>query len=119
MLHNNLRRKQNRLDLLGLIIVGLLAGAFVTVLCYALFESTRNFVSSGRPTWLSLFFWAIFLCWQLFPIIVAGFGVSFEFHGTLSFPVSFCAFYLLGLTYALTSFIGLPSLLCLIAILLR
>jgi hypothetical protein len=28
MLHNNLRRKQNRLDLLGLIIVGLLAGAF-------------------------------------------------------------------------------------------
>ena len=27
LLHNNLRRKHNRLDLLGLLIIGLLAGA--------------------------------------------------------------------------------------------
>src|SRR5258708_32950300 len=99
MTPHNVRRKQSRLDLLGLIIVGLLAGAFVTVLCYALFESTRNFVSSGRPTWLSLFFWAIFLWWQLFPIIVAGFGVFFEFRGLLRFPLSFGSLYILWLVY--------------------
>jgi hypothetical protein len=109
MLHNNLRRKQNRLDLLGLIIVGLLAGAFVTVLCFALFEGARNFVTSGRPAWLSLFFWAIFLWWQLFPIIVAGFGVSFDFRGLLRFPLSFGAFYMLGLAYGLGDFTGLAA----------
>jgi hypothetical protein len=109
MLHNNLRRKQNRLDLLGLAIVGLLAGAFVTVLCFALFEGARNFVTSGRPAWLSLFFWGIFLWWQLFPIIVAGFGVSFDFRGLLRFPLSFGAFYMLGLAYGLGDFTGLAA----------
>jgi hypothetical protein len=109
MLHNNLRRKQNRLDLLGLIIVGLLAGAFVTVLCFALFEGARNFVTSGRPAWLSLFFWGIFLWWQLFPIIVAGFGVSFDFRGLLRLPLSFGAFYMLGLAYGLGDFTGLAA----------
>ena len=116
MLHNNLRRKQNRLDLLGLIIVGLLAGAFVTVLCFALFEGARNFVTSGRPAWLGLFFWAIFLWWQLFPIIVAGFGVSFDFRGLLRFPISFGAFYMLGLAYGLGDFTGLAALCWTIAI---
>ncbi len=118
MLHNNLRRKQSRLDLLGLIIVGLLAGAFVTVLCFALFEGARNFVSSGRPTWLSLFFWAIFLWWQLFPIIVAGFGASFEFRGLLRFPLSFGAFYILGLAYGLADFTGLAAVCWTISIIL-
>ncbi len=118
MLHNNLRRKQNRLDLLGLIILGLLAGAFVMGLCFALFEGTRNFVSSGRPAWLSLFFWAIFLWWQLFPIMVAGFGVSFEFRGMLRFPLSFGAFYMIGLAYGLADFTGLAAVCWIISIIL-
>ncbi len=118
MLHNNLRRKQNRLDLLGLIILGLLAGAFVMGLCFALFEGARNFVSSGRPTWLSLFLWAIFLWWQLFPIMAAGFGVSFEFRGMLRFPVSFGAFYMIGLAYGLADFTGLAAVCWIISIIL-
>ena len=109
MAHNNLRRKQNRLDLLGLVIVGLVASAFVMGLCFALFEGARNFVSSGRPTWLSLFFWAIFLWWQLFPIIVAGFGASFDFRAMLRFPLSFGAFYTIGLAYGLADFAGLAA----------
>jgi len=118
MLHNNLRRKQNRLDLLGLVILGLLASAFVMGLCFALFEGARNFVSSGRPTWLSLFFWAIFLWWQLFPIIVAGFGASFEFRGMLRFPLSFGAFYTIGLAYGLADFTGLAAVCWTISIIL-
>ena len=118
MLHNNLRRKQSRLDLLGLVILGLLASAFVMGLCFALFEGARNFVSSGRPTWLSLFFWAIFLWWQIFPIIVAGFGAAFEFRGMLRFPLSFGAFYTIGLAYGLADFTGLAAVCWTISIIL-
>jgi ABC-2 type transport system permease protein len=118
MLHNNLRRKQNRLDLLGLIILGFLAGAFVMGLCFALFEGARNFVSSGRPTWLSLFFWAIFLWWQIFPIMMAGFGISFEFRGMLRFPLSFGAFYTIGLAYGLADFTGVAGVCWTISIIL-
>jgi hypothetical protein len=109
LLHNSLRRKQNRLDLLGLIIVGLLAGAFVIGVCFALFEGAYDFAFSGRSGWLSLFFWGIFLWWQLFPIVAAGFGVSFDFRTLLRFPVSFGAFYMIGLAYGLADFTGLTA----------
>jgi hypothetical protein len=118
MLHNSLRRKQNRLDLLGLIIVGLLAGAFVIGVGFALFEGAYGFVSSDRTTWLSLFFWAVFLWWQLFPIVAAGFGVSFDFRGLLRFPVSFGAFYMIGLAYGLADFTGLAAVCWMLAIIL-
>ncbi len=116
MLHNNLRRKQNRLDLLGLIIVGVLAGAVVLGLCVALFVGARDFVSSARTTWLSLFFWAIFVWWQLSPIVVAGFGISFDFRSLLRFPLSFGAFYIIGLAYGLADFTGLAAVCWLVSV---
>jgi ABC-2 type transport system permease protein len=106
MLHNFLRRKQNRLDLIGLIILTAAAGAFVVGVCYALFAGAYDFASSDRIVWLSLFFWGIFLWWQLVPIVVAGFGAAFDFRAVLRFPLSFAAFYILGLAYGLADFTG-------------
>ena len=118
LLHNSVRRKQNRLDLLGLIILALFAGTFVIGLCFALFAGAYDFVSTSKTSWLSLFFWAIFLWWQLFPIVAAGFGASFEFRTLLRFPVSFAAFYIIGLAYGLADFTGLAALCWIVAILL-
>src|SRR5258708_19066212 len=109
MLHNSLRRKQNRLDLLGLIIVGLLAGAFVIGVCFGLFEGAYEFVSSDRTTWLSLFFWAVFLWWQIFPIVAAGFGGAFRFRPRFRFPVSFGAFYMIWADYGVGRFSGFAT----------
>jgi len=116
MLHNNLRRKQTKLDLLGLIVVGIVAGIVVLGLCVVFFEVAFEFVSSGRTTWLSLEFWSVFLWWQLFPIMVAGFGASFDFRALLRFPLSFGAFYLIGLAYGLADFTGVAALCWLLAI---
>lgn len=116
MLHNGLRRKHNRLDLLGLILVGLLAAAFVMGVGFALFLGAEDFVSTGRSGWLGLFFWAIFLWWQLFPIMAAGFGISFDFRTLLRFPMSFGAFYTLGLAYGLADFTGVAALCWTVAI---
>src|SRR5258708_13239782 len=110
MLHNSLRRKQNRLDLLGLIIVGLLAGAFVIGVCFGLFEGAYEFVSSDRTTWLSLFFWAVFLWWQIFPIVAAGFEASFCFPLLLRFPAGFFSFSSFWPAYDLSVFPDLAPL---------
>lgn len=118
LLHNSLRRKQNRLDLLGLIIVGVLAGAVVIGLCFALFAGAYDFASTGRTAWLGLFFWAIFLWWQLFPIVATGFGASFDFRALLRFPVSLGAFYIIGLAYGLADFTGVAALCWIVAIIL-
>jgi ABC-2 type transport system permease protein len=118
MLHNVLRRKQNRLDLIGLVVLGAVAGAFVVGVCFAIFAGAYDFVSGGRITWLSLLFWAIFLWWQLLPIMVAGFGASFDFRTMLRFPLSFGAFYIIGVAYGLADFTGVAAVCWIIAIIL-
>src|SRR5260370_39579451 len=87
---------RSRLDLLGLIIVGSLASVVVVGLSFALFEGAYDFVSTGRVAWLSLFFWAIFLWWQLFPVMVAGFGVSFGVRNLFGFSLRLSAVFLIG-----------------------
>lgn len=118
LLHNSVRRKHSRLDLIGLILLGLVAGTFVAGVCFALFAGAYDFASTGKTSWLGLFFWGIFLWWQLFPIVGAGFGASFEFRSLLRFPVSFTAFYIIGLAYGLADFTGLAALCWIVAILL-
>ena len=116
MLHNHLRRKQNRLDLIGLIMVGAVAGAFLIGVCFALYAGAYDFVSTGRISWLSLLFWIIFLWWQLLPVMVAGFGASFDFRAVLRFPLRFAAFYIIGLVYGLADFTGVAAVCWIIAI---
>jgi ABC-2 type transport system permease protein len=116
MLHNYLRAKQNRLDLIGLIVLGAVTGAFVVGVCFAVFAGAYDFVSSDRITWLSLLFWAIFLWWQLLPVIVAGFGAALEFRALLRFPLSFAAFYIIGLAYGLADFTGAAAVCWIIAV---
>jgi hypothetical protein len=118
MLHNNLRRKQNRLDFIGLIVLGAAAAAFVFGVCFVLFTAAYGFVSSGRTTWLGLLFWGVFLWWQLLPVLVAGFGASFDFRTMLRFPLSFGAFYIIGLAYGLADFTGIAAVCWIIAVIL-
>lgn len=115
-LHNSFRRKQNRLDLLGLLIIGLLAGLFVIGVCFALFTGAYDLVLTSRASWLSLLFWVIFLWWQLLPIIVAGFGAAFDFRTLLRFPVSPSTFFILGLAYGLADFTGIAALCWIVSI---
>lgn len=115
-LHNSFRRKQNRLDLLGLLIVGVLAGLFVIGVCVALFAGTYDLVLTSRASWLSLFFWVIFLWWQLLPVIAAGFGAAFDFRTLLRFPISPSTFFILGLAYGLADFTGIAALCWIVSI---
>ncbi len=115
ILRNSLRKKNNRLDLIGLIFTGVFSGIFVIGLCFAFYAGAYTFLSQSRLEWMALLFWAIFLFWQLFPVFVAGFGASFEFRTLLRFPLSLRAFYIIGLAHGFADFSALASICWLLA----
>jgi ABC-2 type transport system permease protein len=118
LLRNSLRKKNNLLDLIGLILAGFVAAVFISGIALGFFVGARSFLSAARPGYIALLFWGIFLFWQLAPIFLAGFGAGFEFRKLLRFPLSLPAFYLISLAYGLADLTSLASLCWLIAMIL-
>src|SRR5260370_4188845 len=73
ILRNSLRKKNNRLDLIGLIFTGVFSSILVIGFCFAFYAGAYAFVSQDRLEWMALLFWGIFIFWQIFPVFVAGF----------------------------------------------
>jgi hypothetical protein len=109
LLRNSVRKKNSRLDLLGLILLGLVSGIFVIGVCFAFYTGAYTFLSTGRTGWIALLFWGIFVFWQVFPVFVAGFGANFEFRALLRFPLNLSTFYIVGLAYGLADFSSIAS----------
>ena len=109
ILRNSLRKKNSRLDWIGLVVTSVLSGIFVCGLCFAFYAGGYAFLSQGHLEWMAFLFWRIFLFWQIFPIFVTGFGVTFEFRTLLRFPLSLRAFYIIGLAYGFADFSALAS----------
>jgi ABC-2 type transport system permease protein len=115
ILRNGLRKKNNRLDLIGLIFAGVFGGILVIGLSFAFYAGAYAFLSQGRLEWLALLFWGIFLFWQIVPLFVVGFGANFEFRTLLRFPLSLRAFYIIALAYGFADFSSLASVCWLLA----
>jgi hypothetical protein len=109
ILANNLRKKHNQWDLIGMIFIGVFAALFVLGLCFAFYFGAYAFLSGGHEAWIAFLFWGIFLFRQLVPIFTAGFGAGFEFRTLLRFPLSLRAFYVIGLAYGLADFSAVAS----------
>jgi ABC-2 type transport system permease protein len=109
ILRNSLRKKNSRLDLMGLVVAGVLSGIFVIGLCFAFYAGGYAFLSQGHLEWMAFLFWGIFLFWQIFPIFVTSFGATFEFRTLLRFPLSLRAFYIIGLAYGFADFSAIAS----------
>jgi hypothetical protein len=118
ILSNNLRKKHNQWDLIGMVVVGVFAMLFVLGLCFAFYFGAYAFLSGGHEAWIAFLFWGIFLFRQLVPIFTAGFGAGFEFRTMLRFPLSLRAFYALGLAYGLADFAAIASSCWLIAMII-
>jgi len=110
MLKNNLQRKNNRWDLIGMILAAAGGAVVVVGLCVAFYAGAYFFLTTGRASWMPLLYWTIFLWWQVVPVLVAGFGANFEFRNLLRFSLSLRAFYILGLGYGFADFAAVSSL---------
>jgi hypothetical protein len=118
ILANNLRKKHNQWDLIGMIVAAAFASLFVLALCAAFYFGAYSFMSGGHEAWMALLFWGVFLFWQFVPIFTAGFGAGFEFRTMLRFPLSLRAFYIIGLAYGLADFAAIASFCWLIAMII-
>jgi hypothetical protein len=74
ILRNNLRKKNNQWDLIGMILAGVFGGLAVLGTSVGFFFGAYTFLSGPHEAWIALLFWGIFLFWQLFPVFSAGFG---------------------------------------------
>ena len=118
VLANNLRKKHNQWDLIGMILTGVFAALFVLGLSFAFYFGAYTFLSGGHEAWITFLFWGIFLFWQLVPVFTAGFGAGFEFRTMLRFPLTLRAFYIIGLAYGLADFAALASICWLVAMII-
>jgi ABC-2 type transport system permease protein len=57
------------------------------------------FVSEGKPEMLAVMFWAVFLFWQLFPIMSTAFTNNPDSGDLLRFPLGYRAYFLIRLAY--------------------
>src|SRR5258708_34326233 len=71
ILRNSLRKKNTRLDLIGLIFAGIFSSVLVFGLCFAFYAGAYTFLSQAHAEWMALLFWGLFLFWQIAPVFVA------------------------------------------------
>jgi len=110
ILRNSLRKKSRRLDLLGLVISGFFSAIFVAGVTVGFFLGTESLLEHQQEQFLGLLFLALFVWWQLFPILLAGFTPQFAFRSLLRFPLKLSAFYLIGMAYGLADSAALAAL---------
>jgi ABC-2 type transport system permease protein len=110
IIRHSFSNKSRRLDLLGLVLSGVFGALFVAGVTFAFFVGTRYVLENHEEQFLVLFFLALLIWWQLFPILLAGFAPQFAFRSLLRFPLNLSAFYLIGLAYGLADSAALAAL---------
>lgn len=111
ILRNSLRKKSNVLDLIGAISSGFFGAIMALGLSIAIFWGTYTFMAHHHEGRIALLFWAIFLWWQVFPVMAAGFGAHFDFRMLLRFPLNLSTFYIISIAYGLADVTALAALL--------
>ncbi|HZD95962.1 MAG TPA: hypothetical protein VE133_17000, partial [Candidatus Sulfotelmatobacter sp.] len=98
---NGLRRQSRRTEL-GMHVIWLLMGSlFVLVFSAGFFFGTFGLLKIKRPDLLDLLLWAIFLVWQLAPILFEGYSPGLNFREVARYPVSFRLYFFLASAYGI------------------
>jgi hypothetical protein len=113
---NSLRRP-NRSAELGLQVLWIiLSGALVLLFCALFFGGTLALLQSDRSDLLDLPLLALFLIWQLAPILFEGYSPGLNFREVARYPISFRVYFLLNMAYGLSDPAALSCLLWLFSI---
>jgi ABC-2 type transport system permease protein len=99
MFVNGLRSRRGRMELASRVIVTSVFafggfGAFTAAIGMSWF-----FVSDGRPEFLAIPLWGVFLFWQFFPVMATAFTNNPDSSELLRFPLSYRAYLLVRLAY--------------------
>jgi ABC-2 type transport system permease protein len=101
MFSNGLRSTKGAFEVSARIIVFIIYAAMGFGMGSGAGAATYMLASDGQWQYLPIVFWAVFLIWQLVPIMLASFQEQFDLSLLLRFPVSFPSFYLLYIVFGL------------------
>jgi ABC-2 type transport system permease protein len=96
---NSLRKVRGRLEFLSRILVGVWFSTIGLGCALGLGAAAEYFVSSSKLGWLAVLLWAVFLFWQLFPVMASAFTEAFDSSNLLRFPLSYPSYFLVRLAY--------------------
>ncbi len=99
---NSLRRPSRRAELGFQVLWLFLGGLFVLTTSGGFFFGTIGLLKIERPDLLDLLLWAIFLIWQLAPILFEGYSPGLSFREVARYPVSFRLYFLLSSAYGIS-----------------
>ena len=74
----------------------------VLLLCVAFFGATFAMFQTERADFLDLLLLAVFLIWQLAPILLEGYSPGLNFREVARYPIAFRVYFLLNLAYGLS-----------------
>jgi hypothetical protein len=94
----------------------ILGGGLVLVLCGVFFGVAFALLQAGRPDLIDLLLLALFLIWQLAPILFEGYSPGLNFREVARYPISFRIYFLLNLAYGLADPAALACLLWLFSV---
>jgi len=101
LLRNALRTEKGKLDLAARVLIAFFAGIGAVGVGLSLGVAAYAGLTRGRSEPLTIALWVVFVCWQLFPVLLAGFLAEFDFENLLRFPLHFSSFVALSLAYGL------------------
>ena len=101
LFRNALRTWRGRAEFFALLLLVVLGGLSAVGVGAALGVGAFFGIAKDRPGFFVGALWAVFLCWLVAPVMLAGFAVEFEFRRLLQFPLRFSSFVLLSLIYGL------------------
>jgi ABC-2 type transport system permease protein len=99
MFANGLRTRRGKMELASRIIVGSVFAAGGFSAFSACIGMSWYFVSDGRPEFLAIPLWSVFLFWQFFPVMATAFTNNPDSSEFLRFPLTYRAYFLVRLAY--------------------
>ena len=99
MFANSLRSSRGKAEVISRVIMTIFFGVGGFGGTLACGFAAWYFVSQGKPEMLAVMFWAVFLFWQLFPIMSTAFTNNPDTGDLLRFPLGYRAYFLIRLAY--------------------
>jgi ABC-2 type transport system permease protein len=96
---NSLRTLRGRLEMVSWAVMGMGFAILGLGGMIGLGTAAWYFVSHGETEWLSALLWAVFLYWQLFPVMATAFTESFDSTNFLRFPLPYRSYFFIRLAY--------------------
>ncbi len=96
---HSLRTLRGKLEMVSWIFAGLGYSILAIGGTIGLGVAAWYMVSHDALEWLALPLWAIFLYWQLFPVMATAFAENFDASNFLRFPLTYRSYFLIRLVY--------------------